>query len=545
MFRLDDGELRPDPASKWQPRGVHGPSMVIDGNSYGWRDLAWEAPPFRDWVIYELHVGTFTPEGTFRSAIDKLKLLSDLGVTAVELLPVAEFPGNRNWGYDGVHLYAPSRAYGHPDDLRAFVDAAHQLGLAVILDVVYNHFGPDGNYLYAYVGNYLDETKKTPWGGAIRYGDPAFGPLRNLVVANPLYWRREFHIDGFRLDATHAIMDESSRHILAEICEAIHQAGGVVIAEDNRREPRLLRASSEGGFGFDAVWADDLHHVLRVSQTGDRRSYFAEFNGSQDELASALAHGWLRTKRAGDAHSFAPSTFVQCISNHDQVGNRPLGERLHQCIGPAAYRALSMLLCLTPGTPMLFMGQEWGTTAPFLYFTDHHPELGALVTEGRRREFAEFFPPSADAAAREIPGPQAEETFLASKLAWEEREKPGHRGLLALYTECLRIRKSTPALKPNDRTGWEVAMVAPGITAIRYRAGEDSLLLLFRDRESGPVHLREIPAVEPSRGHFWSVMLSSNEERFGENGKVAFDEATQCCNFTEPETLLLKLHEVS
>jgi maltooligosyltrehalose trehalohydrolase len=369
QFCLDGGRLLPDPASRWQPEGVHGPSMVIDHGAFKWTDRAWRRPAFRDLVIYELHVGAFTQVGTFRSAVEKLEHVRDLGANAIEIMPVAEFAGARNWGYDGVCLFAPSHNYGHPDDLRALVDAAHGHGLAVILDVVYNHFGPDGNYLHSYIGDYLDEETKTPWGGAIRYGDPAFRALREMVVSNPAYWMRDFHIDGFRLDATHAIFDESPRHILQELTASIHASGGYAIAEDCRNEARLTLPEAEGGYGLDAVWSDDFHHIVRVANTHEDEGYLGDFQGTLGEAVDTLRHGWLYRgqyarsvdgPRGTQCQQLPPEQFVYCTSNHDQTGNHALGERFAHRVHPTALRAAEALLCIVPYTPMIL----WARNGP-------------------------------------------------------------------------------------------------------------------------------------------------------------------------------------
>ena len=432
----------------------------------------------------------------------------DLGATAIEIMPVADFPGSRNWGYDGVCLYAPAHAYGHPDDFRALVNAAHGVGLAVILDVVYNHFGPDGNYLGLYIGDYLDEAAKTPWGGAIRYGDPAFKGLRDFVAANPTYWMREFHIDGFRLDATHAIFDPSPRHILKEITERIHARGGFAIAEDSRNDSRLILSRELGGFGFDAVWADDLHHTVRVANTRERESYYRDFAGSAAELVETLRHGWLyrgqysvrRQKRRGtECRHLPPEKFVHCISNHDQIGNSAFGERISDAISDAAYRASSALLCLAPYTPMLFMGQEWRASAPFLFFTEHPPELGKLVVEGRRNEFKEFEAFRDPATRARIPDPQAPTTFARSKLCWSELADPPHAGVLALYRACLSLRQSESAFRPISRSLWQVEEAPGGFIGLRLQdpAGDWLMLWDLVGGHSGPLESLFQPGGRP------------------------------------------------
>ncbi|MGI8435888.1 MAG: malto-oligosyltrehalose trehalohydrolase [Chthoniobacterales bacterium] len=523
QYRFGGSQGWPDPTSRWQPEGVHGPSMVIDPAVYRWETTDWSAPAMAELVIYELHVGTFTPVGTFRSAIERLDHLVRLGVTAVELMPVADFPGERNWGYDGVMLYAPARAYGSPDDLRALVDAAHARGLAVILDVVYNHLGPDGNYTGVYHHGYVNPELHTPWGAALNYAAAA---ARAFFVENAVYWRREFRIDGFRLDATHAIADQSPTHLLAEIADRVHSLGGFVIAEDERNEPSLVRPVSKGGFGLDGVWADDFHHILRVMLTGQRDGYFADFSGTAEELADTVNHGWLYrgqarlsdgTPRGGETDGLARPQFVYCISNHDQIGNRAFGERLEHTISAAAYRAVSALLCLVPETPLLFMGQEWSASTPFQFFTDHNPELGRLVTQGRRQEFGKFEVFRDPKMRATIPDPQARSTFDNSKLRWAEVETPGHGGVLRLYRECLALRRTQPAWRADAREGWEALSLGEGMIALVWRAAAESACLILCDLLGRAAW----PALEDARFALsgeagWKQVLSTNEERFAQ-----------------------------
>ncbi len=511
-YRFGNGTW-PDPASRFNPGGVQAPAEVIDPWAYRWHDESWTTPPLAELIIYELHLGTFTAEGTFRSAIGKLDHLVRLGVTALEIMPVADFPGARNWGYDGVLLYAPARAYGRPDDFRALVEAAHGRGLAVILDVVYNHLGPDGNYLGRYSRAYFNPAHKTPWGDAFNFELPA---VREFFAGNPEYWRREFHVDGFRLDATHAILDASVPHFLTEVTERVHSLGGFVIVEDERNEVRLLRPVAEGGLGLDACWADDFHHVVRVLLTGEREGYYRDYQGTPEELYETLRDGWLlhgsarRRKDAAEAAEvaeLAPEQFVFCISNHDQTGNQAFGLRLTELCAPAAYRAASALLCLVPYTPLLFMGQEWAASSPFQFFTDHEPALGRLVTEGRREEFRGFAA-FRDAAARDrIPDPQAEETFLRSKLRWSELAEREHAATLQLYVELLRWRRALPALRDRARGQWQV--LAPQDGVVRLVFAED--VMLAADLVGG--HDAAL-----SSGGEWELLLSTNEPRFGGEG---------------------------
>ncbi len=523
-YRLDGGAAFPDPASRFQPDGVHGSSAVVDGQSFAWSDGEWRGIALGDAVIYELHVGTFTPGGTFAAAAERLSDLHDLGVTAVEIMPVADFPGRRNWGYDGVDLFAPARCYGPPDDLRRLVDAAHGLGLAVILDVVYNHLGPDGNYLGTFSPYYFTERHQTPWGAAVNLDGPHSRMVRRFLIDNALHWLREYHIDGLRLDATHALIDDSPVHFLDELAQAVRDAasGGarrgqhhLLIAEDHRNLAEMIGPRSAGGWGLDAVWADDFHHQVRRGLAGDSEGYFQDFSGSAADLATTLRRGWFFCgqhsahgggPRGTDPARLSPEQLVICLQNHDQVGNRAFGERLHQQIEPAAFRAASALLLCAPETPLLFMGQEWAASAPFLYFTDHNPELGKLVTEGRRREFRHFSAFSDLEVRERIPDPQAEETFRRSRLDWAEAESEPHAGVRRLYTELLRLRRGHPLLAADGWSGFSADAV-----------GNDALVLRRRERSGAElavvVQLRGRGAVRLA-GERWSALLTTEEERF-------------------------------
>lgn len=520
-FVLPDGTRVPDVASRFQPDGVHGASECIDASAFPWREENWRQPRWRGQVIYEMHLGTFTPEGTFRAAIERLPHIRDLGAEAVELMPVADFPGARNWGYDGVALYAPARCYGRPDDFRALVDAAHELGLAVILDVVYNHVGPAGNYLPRYCASYFHATRATPWGSPFDFDGPRSRAVRDFVTGNALYWLDEFRIDGLRLDATHAIPDESRTHVLQEIATAVHQKGGFVIAEDERNNTELLRQPAGGGYGLDAVWSDDFHHQARVAVTGIRESYFAAYGGTPDDVAATLEHGWSYRgqpypfwqgrPRGAPCDHLPTSAFIFCLENHDQVGNRAKGERLEHLIIPAQFRAASMLLCLAPYAPMIFMGQEWAATSPFLFFTDHAGEHGRQVSAGRLKEFEHR---GLNAGISDVPDPQDDATFLASKPPWDEIAEPGHAGVLALYRECLRERRTWLKDEALNRDRWSVHVAGDWI-GVRYRLPEGEHMLLLALHDSPSLGDRWPENLAPPRGHCWHTVLHSEAPGFG------------------------------
>ncbi len=548
-YRLTDQKLLADPASRAQPDGVHGLSEVIDPRVYAWQDEAWTRPAFRDLILYELHVGTFTAHGTFRSAISRLPFLQDLGINAIEIMPLADFPGGRNWGYDGVFIYAPANAYGTPDDLRALVDAAHAHGIAVILDVVYNHVGPDGSTLADFAGEYFDAAMPTPWGRAFNFDGPGSQAVREYFASNPLYWMHEFHMDGFRLDATHAMNDRSARHILTEMTANIHALGGYVIAEDERNFARLIEPEEKGGYGLDAVWADDFHHSVRVGQTREQHAYLQNFSGTIEETVDTLKHGWRfrgqllapgHASRGTEVNHVPPSSLIHCISNHDQSGNRAFGERVSASIPLDSYRAISMLLCFSPYTPMLFMGQEWAAATPFLFFTDHHPELGVLVTEGRRREFAGFPEFNDPDTLKRIPDPQSESTFQSSKLAWHEMTSPVHAGVHALYRDCLQMRRSQPVFRPASRQQWDVGVLQRGVAYLRFDEWGASYLLIFHlwpEEDLIEIDLGKLPWLR--QGCPWEFVMSSNDAVYGGLG-CCLCGTHQSYVFGGAETLLLR-----
>jgi maltooligosyltrehalose trehalohydrolase len=524
-FRLTrpDGTTihRPDPVSRWQPYGVHGSSRVVDPRTFRWTDAGWSIGEMADQVIYELHVGAFSNAGTFEAVAERLGALRYLGVTAIEIMPVAEFPGDRNWGYDGVALYAPESSYGGPDGLRTLVDAAHRRGLGVILDVVYNHLGPEGNYLSDF-GPYFTTRYRTPWGGAVNFDGPDSDEVRRFVIDNALYWIKEHHVDGLRLDAVHAIFDSSSRHILDELASAVHDLGRrlgrrtLVIAESDQNDPRIVRPSRQGGFGLDAVWNEDFHHAVHAALTGEHRGYYVDFRGVspiakslRDRFVYDGAHSAFRHKRHGHPATDVPADrFVVFAQNHDQIGNRPKGDRLATLVPIDRLRLAAALVLLSPYVPLLFMGEEYGETSPFLYFVSHDdPEVVAAVREGRRREFLEW------AWDEEFTDPQSPDSFAKSRLVRERARRRDRRPLHALYRRLLRLRREEIALRPGAATvvvhgGGERTWVALELTPEHAPA----LLAIFN---FGPAQEIVVPVGEPAH---WECRLSTDARRYGGAG---------------------------
>ena len=524
-YRVNGGEPRPDFASRFQPEGVHGPSEVVDPSRFEWSDRRFRCRPAADRIVYELHVGTFSPEGTFAGATSRLNALRDLGVTVIELMPVADFPGSRNWGYDGVCLYAPSRAYGTPDDLRRLVDRAHQLGIAVSLDVVYNHFGPEGAYISEFNQQYFTDQRSTPWGRAVNLDGPGSAMVRRFIVDNALHWVREYHIDGLRLDAVHTLLHTESGSIVSELAASVRAASPrpvFVHAEDERNLARIVEDAASGGWGLDGVWADDFHHVIRRMLAGDAHGYYSDYEGTADELARTLRQGWLFVgqpcarlgrPRGTDASRVPMERFVICLQNHDQVGNRAMGDRLHQTISPESWRAASLLLLTAPMTPLLFMGQEWSASTPFLYFTDLEETLGRSVTAGRRREFAEF-PQFADEHARfAIPDPQARETFDRSRLDWTERTEREHQVVLELYRALITLRLDYRALGASSELSGCATAMDDDTIAMRRSDADDVFWVVVRLASGGTARLDSAEgADEPPSS--WEVVLTTEDPMF-------------------------------
>ena len=547
-YVVDGAAPKPDPASRYQPDGVHGWSEIVDPGLFRWTDDAWEALDPRRAVIHEIHVGTFTPEGTFEAAAAKLPYLADLGVTAIELMPLADFAGSRNWGYDGVALYAPSRAYGRPDDLRALVNAAHNTGLAVIVDVVYNHLGPEGAYLPGYSARFLTAKHQTPWGGAVNLDDDGGEIVRRFLTENALHWIHEYHVDGLRLDATHSLHDARRRHFVAELTDAVHDAAApapVVYAEDHRNLAAMLEEAAAGGWGLDGVWADDFHHVVRRMLAGDRHGYYVDYCGTAEELAATLRRGWLYTgqpsthengPRGTDPSHVPMRKCVVCVQNHDQVGNRALGDRLHHTADPSAWRAAVTVLLTSPMTPLLFMGQEWAASAPFLFFTDFEPELGAKVVEGRRREFRAFPEFATPEASERIPAPQAEATFAASRLPWEEKDAGNHAAVLRLHRTLLRLRQEHAALQASDACQCDAEALDDGTVAFtRDGGGGAGFLVVARLRGSGTV---TVPMLGDGR---YDVIVDTEDAAFAADSRPPLvDAAAGTIAFARPGAIVFQ-----
>jgi maltooligosyltrehalose trehalohydrolase len=493
LYVIDGAKERPDPVSRWQPEGVHGPSRVVDPEAFDWADGEWKGLSLDEYIIYELHVGTFTADGTFAAAIERLGYLRDLGVSAVEVMPVAEFPGARNWGYDGVYPYAPHSSYGGPTGLKALVDACHRYGLAVVLDVVYNHLGPEGNYLGDF-GPYFTNRYLTPWGEAINFDGAFSDGVRRYFVDNALYWLTEYHIDALRLDAIHGIFDFSAHHILKEIGEKFHDAAATlgrrahVIAESDLNDVRVINPIAAGGHGLDAQWNDDFHHALFTILSGTRRGYFADF-GRIADLRKALSDGFVydgryssfRRRRHGNSAAARPGQqFVVFSQNHDQIANAAAGQRLSHLLSRQAEMLAAMVLVCAPNVPMLFMGQEFGATTPFLYFTSFiDGELAEAVSEGRKREYGSFL------TGKPFSDPQSFETFARSHLHWDELQNPQHATMLDFYRSLLALRRRHPCLSNcrKDLLQVECDEVERWMTVVRQDpSGNEALMLCnFRD----------------------------------------------------------------
>jgi maltooligosyltrehalose trehalohydrolase len=532
QFRLDDEDkLYPDPASRYQPEGPHGPSEIVDPAAFAWTDRGWAGASRDGQVVYELHVGTFTPEGTWAAAARELRELARIGITMIEVMPVAEFAGRFGWGYDGVDLYAPSHLYGAPDDFRRFVDAAHAAGVAVILDVVYNHLGPDGNYLREFAPAYFTDRYENEWGESLNFEGADAGPVREFFIANAGYWIAEFHLDGLRLDATQSIHDGTGQHILAAIGARAREAAGrrpiVIVAENEPQETRLVRPLAEGGYGLDALWNDDFHHSAMVALTGRAEAYYSDTQGVPQEFVSAAKYGylfqgqqyyWQRDRRGSESWGLPPSAFVAFTQNHDQIANSARGQRGHELTSPARWRAMTALLLLAPATPMLFQGQEFSASAPFVYFADFEPELAAAV-RGGRGQFLTQFPSVADAVARgAIADPGALDTFERCKLDVSERES--HASAYALHVDLLRLRHDEPVFAAPRAGGVDGAVLSEAAFALRFFTPghrEDRLLIVNLGRDLRRPSFAE-PLLAPPAQTDWALRWSSEDFTYGGSG---------------------------
>ncbi len=502
-YRLDDDRRVPDPASRYNPLGVHGPSQIVDPRQFRWQDGDWRGRPWEEAVIYELHVGAFTPEGSFTAVKERLDYLVDLGVTAIELMPLADFPGARNWGYDGVLLYAPAAVYGHPDELKELVQAAHQHGLMVLLDVVYNHFGPEGNYLYNYARPFFSDHHTTPWGLALDYSNRA---VRDFIIHNALYWLEEFHLDGLRVDAAHVMHDASHPHILEELAHAVrigpgrHRHCHLVLENDHNAVHWLGWEEHSGPRLYNAQWNDDLHHAMHVLLTGETEGWYGDYADRPVwYLGRCLSEGfgyqgepspWRHGRPRGERSRQLPScAFISFLQNHDQVGNRAFGERIQQLAGPDAVRAMTAALLLAPPPPLLFMGQEFAAGQPFLFFCDFEKPLAKDVTLGRRKDFARFKAFQTPRARARIPDPNARMTFQRSKLNWKDLHEPPHADWLALHRELLALRRReiTPRLTgmPEEQSRFET--LGDHGLRVQWILGDGSVLILMGNFGAEPV----------------------------------------------------------
>ncbi|HBG07766.1 MAG: malto-oligosyltrehalose trehalohydrolase [Geobacteraceae bacterium GWC2_58_44] len=527
-YRLDGGESYPDPASRYQPEGPHGPSCVVDP-SFDWSDRQWRGIGREGQVIYEMHIGTYTKEGSWAAAAEQLPSLAELGITVVEVMPVADFPGRFGWGYDGVNHFAPTRLYGEPADMRRFVDRAHSLGLGVLLDVVYNHFGPEGNYLERFSLDYYSPEQMNVWGKEINFDGKNCGPVRDFFIANGAYWIEEYHLDGLRFDATHAMFDKSPEHILGCITERARQAGGgrsvLMVAENESQEVRCLHPKEQGGFGMDAVWNDDFHHSVHVALTGYHDAYYSEYYGSPQELVSGAKWGylyqgqryfWHGKRRGTPTIGISPSCFINYTQNHDQVGNSAWGIRLHQLTNPASLRAMTALLLLSPQTPMIFQGQEFSASTPFLFFSDLSPEISRQVHAGRIEFLKQFTNIDSPEVIVTIDKPYNLDTYIRSRLDPGERERNGK--CYALYRDLIKLRREDPVFSAAFSCHIEGAVLGGAGLLLRYFLGDQQRLLLFNlGRE---MHLAPAPEpmLAPPEGERWEVLWTSERIEYGGSG---------------------------
>jgi maltooligosyltrehalose trehalohydrolase len=537
-----NNNLYPDPASRFQPDGPHGSSCIVDPMRFKWSDSQWPGPAatgLKGQVIYEMHVGTFTKEGTWRAASQQLEELARIGITVIEMMPVADFPGKFGWGYDGVDLFAPSHLYGTPDDLRAFIDRAHSLGLGVILDVVYNHFGPDGNYLGAFSDDYLTRGNENEWGDSVNFDDRNSGPVREFFITNGCYWIEEFHFDGFRFDALHAICDRSTEYIISEVGRAARKAAGsrsiILIAENDRQEAKMVRPRGEGGDDLDGMWNDDFQHSAVVALTGRKQAYFCDYRGTPQEFISAAKYGflyqgqalsWRKALRGSATFGIPPEAFVCFIENHDQIANTGPGERVCLQTSPARYRAMTALLLLGPWTPLLFQGEEFGASSPFMFFADiGNAFVRDAIRKGRAEWLAPFLSLSEEDALKTLPAPDDPEVFTRCKLDFSEREK--NRQVYDLHVDLLKLRREDSRFRQQTRGGVDGAVFGTTSFVLRYFSKEnDDRLLLVNFGERQVLRPASEPLLGPPPGCTWETLWTSESSRYGGAGSPTIATAT-------------------
>ena len=535
QYRLDGKNSYPDPVSRFQPDGPHGPSQIVDSDEFGWTDENWRGIGLAGQIVYEMHIGTFTREGTWNAATVELESLAQLGVTVLEIMPVADFSGAFGWGYDGVDLYAPTRLYGTPDDFRRFVNRAHGIGLAVVLDVVYNHFGPEGAYFKEFAPDYFTDRYENEWGMAINFDGKNAPSVREFITGNAAYWISEFHIDGLRLDATQQICDSTSPHVLAEITRCAREAARgraiVVIAENEPQHVKLVRPVEQGGYGMDGLWNDDFHHSAMVAATGRSEAYYTDYRGTPQELVSALKWGylyqgqhysWQKQRRGTPAFGVSPATFITYIQNHDQVANSGSGLRLDRLTSPGRYRALTALLLLGPATPMLFQGQEFAASSPFLFFADHPAKLAQAVRKGRAEFLSQFRSLATPEMQRLVPDPADRATFERCKLDFNERE--AHCEVYALHCDLLRLRRTDPVFSQPRAGSFDGAILGSAAFLIRWFADQkgDRLLVVNLGAD---LHLSIAPEplLAPPEGQRWEILWSSENPKYGGAGTAALE----------------------
>jgi maltooligosyltrehalose trehalohydrolase len=557
-FRVNEAEtFHPDPASRFQPQGPHRSSCIVDPLRFSWSDQGWKGIRMPGQIIYEMHVGTFTREGTWRAAAKELAELTRIGVTVIEMMPIADFPGEFGWGYDGVDLFAPCRLYGTPDDLRAFVNYTHSLGLGVILDVVYNHLGPEGNYLRVFSEDYFTDKHGNDWGDSLNFDGPNSESVREFFITNGRYWIDEFHFDGFRFDATQSIVDSSSEYIVGAIGRAARIAAGgrsiILIAENEPQETKLVRPHSEGGDDLDGLWNDDLHHSALVALTGHHEAYYSDYRGRPQEFISAAKYGylfqgqpymWQEAPRGMPTFGVPPEAFVGFLENHDQVANSAFGERVRFLTSQGRYRAMTALLMLGPWTPMLFQGQEFGASSPFVYFTDMSGDLREAIRVGRFKFLTQFPSMASEEIQKQLPDPSDPEMFARCKLDFSEREK--NRQLYDLHCDLMKLRREDARFREQKIRGVDGAVLAPASFVLRYfDDGGDDRLLLVNLGERLPLAPAPEPLLAPPFGYRWETLWTSDSPHYGGPGAVQVTSDEHWLLPAEAAVALYPVHETA